>query len=592
MKKIYLFGLSCLISGVGFSQSKTQPLKLQEMKSSKAGISQVYSSYFNDKNFATKGLTEFWSNDFSNPSDWNTSNTGSPSADWVIGTAGPTGTYSSPVGIINSTSGGNFAMFDSDALGSSGAVQDAVLAYGSSIDCSTKSNVRMSYEYNMASFQEVLYVEVSNNGVDYTQYLVHDDVTVNTSDEGVQELDISAVADGQSTVFIRFRYTGSWDFVWQVDDVKLGEVSGLDGSITTLPIEPKQYISNLISQVGTDYTLSAEVKNVAADPISAAFVETAIPGVSFSQNSVTSTTLNSNESEVIEVSFDGSGLGGPGLLQVVNTLSLTQGGTDEDLTNNSDTLAWLFSDSILAFAPGINSAYSADSINSINLFELTNSDFVTSGFATMQIPSEAVGSNLEFAIWSTTVTDSTVSFDNVIVESIPYTITSEDTSAGNLLQQIDFDFPDTELMPGSYAVSYFDEAPGVTNVAIFNGLDYGVSIASIGSGSLSYVEATFDLNLIFGIEDLSISNNTLTSFEELTVYPNPTTDFINVELALENNSQVTFELYNMVGQIVETKSFNSSNIVTSFDVSNLAAGMYTVKTITSEGFSVNKVEVK
>ena len=66
-----------------------------------------------------------WEDDFSTPVNWTTGNTSEPTVDWSIGSTGPTGDFSDGMGPIESTSGGNFAMFDSDALGNDASVQNS-----------------------------------------------------------------------------------------------------------------------------------------------------------------------------------------------------------------------------------------------------------------------------------------------------------------------------------------------------------------------------------------------------------------------------------------------------------------------------------
>jgi|GEM_PF-4296980 len=59
----------------------------------------------------------FFTDDFSNSNYWTmTDLTNGGAQNWVIGTNGPTGTFSAAMNAIASTSGGNFALFDSDAL--------------------------------------------------------------------------------------------------------------------------------------------------------------------------------------------------------------------------------------------------------------------------------------------------------------------------------------------------------------------------------------------------------------------------------------------------------------------------------------------
>lgn len=65
---------------------------------------------------------------------------------------------------------------------------------------------------------------------------------------------------------------------------------------------------------------------------------------------------------------------------------------------------------------------------------------------------------------------------------------------------------------------------------------------------------------------------------EVSVYPNPTSDVINVQVEMKNAEQVLATLVDMNGQIVESKSTNMNigkNTV-KFNTSTLAAGIYTV----------------
>ena len=73
----------------------------------------------------------FWSNDFSNASEWSMDDlVNGGLQNWVITTNGPQGGFSNAMGPIASTTAANgFALFDSDALNSSYTPQEATLTY-------------------------------------------------------------------------------------------------------------------------------------------------------------------------------------------------------------------------------------------------------------------------------------------------------------------------------------------------------------------------------------------------------------------------------------------------------------------------------
>ena len=83
------------------------------------------------------------------------------------------------------------------------------------------------------------------------------------------------------------------------------------------------------------------------------------------------------------------------------------------------------------------------------------------------------------------------------------------------------------------------------------------------------------------IEDENISRN---SIAELKLYPNPVTDFLNIETTSEN---ATFKVYNLLGQTVLQGSLNNKGI----DVSKINSGNYVLE-VSDETSSVTKRFIK
>ena len=113
--------------------------------------------------------------------------------------------------------GGCFVLAHSDECGVGTSV-DTVLSMPP-IDCSDLTGTALSFKYDaFDKFETSLFtVEVSTNeGNDWTVMWQK-----NQSDRGPKTatLDLGTVADGQASLLIRFRYTASYDWWWQVDDV-------------------------------------------------------------------------------------------------------------------------------------------------------------------------------------------------------------------------------------------------------------------------------------------------------------------------------------------------------------------------------------
>ncbi len=189
-------------------------------------------------------VTPFFTNDFSDLAEWTTYDAlNGGLQDWVIGTAGPTGFFSMPMGAIASTTTANgFAMFDSDALGSSVTnTQDATITYNGTVDCSAYSYVNINFESSHRKFQDSVFVEISNDAwVTFDRYEVHADQAVNdqSANPELLSVNISSTAGNQASVSFRFHYEGQWDYAWMVDDVNFTEAFNLndEAELTTLDI--------------------------------------------------------------------------------------------------------------------------------------------------------------------------------------------------------------------------------------------------------------------------------------------------------------------------------------------------------------------
>ncbi|MEG0915918.1 MAG: T9SS type A sorting domain-containing protein [Myroides sp.] len=88
---------------------------------------------------------------------------------------------------------------------------------------------------------------------------------------------------------------------------------------------------------------------------------------------------------------------------------------------------------------------------------------------------------------------------------------------------------------------------------------------------------------IYDISNLLASSEFVS--QNFNIYPNPTSDFLNI--SLENNLVLQeATIYNNLGQVVKT---STENII---DVSQLAKGLYFVEVTTNQGKETKKVVVK
>ena len=228
----------------------------------------------------------FWTNDISNCADWTFGNgadeIGSPWAgidlNFECTTLGPAGYFNgfqggagdlTPAPPINSTSGGNALMVDSDLYGASEQydanwVENSWVQTVAPIDCSVNPYVAISFQTRYACYDngvsdgsEKCFVEISRDGENWpglTQsyvttweeegivYYGVDSVPVQcryevfpnsasgflSDNPSIVDLDITEAAGGQSTVWIRFRWVGTWGYAWEIDDINLFDVEQND----------------------------------------------------------------------------------------------------------------------------------------------------------------------------------------------------------------------------------------------------------------------------------------------------------------------------------------------------------------------------
>ena len=566
MKKIYFLASLLISSGLCVAQvTKTQTLGAERTMS--ATVPQ-HSSGSTDR---AAGDPIGPVMDFSIPAAWVMANTGTPSANWVIGTAGPVGSYSASMGTITSTSGGNFAMFDSDGVGSGTSVQDATITTAAPVDLSAYSNVGIEFESYYRHFQGQCFLEVSNDGATWTAFQVHTLLPVNESSANPElvALNISGVAANQASVWFRFRYIGGWDYAWMIDDVQLLE--GYDDNLTigqtylSMGVEMMDYYMIPTSQI-MDATFGAWVTNA---------------GVNNQASTVLNVVANNGTTDVYDetsagvtinaFTMDSLELTSPVWTPTAGTFSLTystsSSATDQDPADNMVVLEDIFvggdvyarDNGAVSGSVGYLGDPPATPTSMGNFFEFA-SDFT---FGQIQVGiSSSSSEDLVFAevrTWD--------GADWIQVASTPdYTIT-----AGDLGSIITLTLP-TEFDAVAGDVIYVG--------AGHYGSDVRIMTAQIGPGAAIFNDdGAYTQSSVFfirlketyaGVEENASVNN-------LSVYPNPATDMVTFAYRLDVSSNVNVTVTDVTGKVIITDNFGvqpDGNYTKQLNTSELANGVY------------------
>jgi hypothetical protein len=108
------------------------------------------------------------------------------------------------------------------------------------------------------------------------------------------------------------------------------------------------------------------------------------------------------------------------------------------------------------------------------------------------------------------------------------------------------------------------EATGTGGTASYSVGQVVYTTATGTNGSVAQgVQQPYEISTTVGINETSITL-------ELSVYPNPTTDYLT--LKVEDNTELNYQLYDLQGKVIENKKVSSTT--TSINVENLPKAIY------------------
>ncbi|MDO7610205.1 MAG: T9SS type A sorting domain-containing protein [Crocinitomicaceae bacterium] len=620
MKKFYLLTLSALTAIAVNAQKNGPSVKKQKVF--------AVEQQPNQKPANTEKAT-IWESDFSDAADWAIAHDAADcSLDFSIGSVSCAGTYA--IGDIASTTASNgWAMVDSDLYGGAtggNEVEDSWLTMAVPVDLTAYPNVIIEFEtfYRAYSYEKPFIVVGVGDGAgnvtwptdlnpDYdesTNPNVYAALPANvdnpTANPYKVQIDISAAAGGQSEVYIRFNWTGTWGYAWFIDDFKILEQPENDVVLNTevfvgVNNEGIEYGRTPITQLDDSYEVAAYGENFGSTTQTNVAVDVDFGSISY--NYAVGDVLSTDEIVVSNIETPTLAVG---LYEGTYTVSSTEevvGGDNygnNSLERNFEVTTDVYSQdgidvqpaSILSLGSLGSNSFSTELSNTVlaAMYHMRETENQVNGIQIALANNSAEGAELTISIIDTAVfladgIGAVTGINGNYAESGIYALTADDIANG--YANIFFDAPVT-LAPSAYffaANCYYieDQAVRVLDDQTVTQPWYASMIHLVTDG-LSYSNGNaLAIRVLSGSAGIEETENNI-----FNVYPNPAIDVINVTFTENFNGSVS--ILNVTGKEVMTSTVNGAQLSVSTD--GLSSGVYYVKVNDGMTSQIAKVVVK
>ena len=577
MKKNLLFLFACAIGLMANGQSSETKLTGTKTKAVSTG---AHRSFVNHANAKSPGVPSnaaiIYTQDFAAgiPSTWTiTDNAGSGEVfTWTTDTSA-NGDQLSPNG---TTAANGYVLFDSDGGGQVSPAEDCDLVTDA-INCSGISTVFLSMnEYFLQFAASTGTVSISTDGINFTDVysaetgLLQDQTSGNPH---FVQADISSLAANQATVYLRFKYTGNWDYYWMFDDLTLFEPAAVDAGITasnltsgcslssTTPvtITINNFGGSSISNIPVSFSVNggAAVNEVAPGPIA--------PNTSVDYTFTATANLSTGASSSVlfasAISGDANTVNDTYTVTVDNFTPVNLSTAYVmDFEPGDDLSAWAVFDGNgdgVSWAPATTLVYSGTQCIRKAGSGSADDDWMWSGCFNM-----SAGSTYQLDYWYRQF-DLTAPCDLEV-----FLATSQDVATSTQLIA-------SEVQDIVYRLS------SNTFTVPTNGNYYIAWHAFSAAGSSSIRVDLVNLGAATGI-------NEATNVGGVKLFPNPAESLFAIQVKKYDNAMV--RIFDVTGNEVYNAALNEMN--TTVDVSNYASGLYLVK-VEGQNFSYSeKLTVK
>ncbi|MBP9151298.1 MAG: T9SS type A sorting domain-containing protein [Flavobacteriales bacterium] len=549
--------------------------------------------------------------DFSDASEWTFGNVGTATGSWVIGTTVPAGDF--PLdGILSTTASNGFALYDSDLFCS--ASDNAFVQLANPVDLSGQGSVAIQFQQFYRTFYDQTFVEVSTDGTNWTSYEVNGSLAVNatTANPVEVQVNISGSAANQSQVWVRFRFMGACDYSWMIDDVAFVEGATNDINLTDVwhgdILGAFEYQQIPLAQA-QEVVIGAACTNTGGDAQTNAVYTYDISDGSTSVASGTFAAINTTlASAASDTTWYSTGFTPSATGTYTVTVSVAGDVMDEVPGNDSGESIFKITNNIYAHDDEDNIEFQ------INGGDATGTTTANEYKAALyyEVVADATLTAVQVAFGANTTTASCIievfdadndqTFSNPIATEV-YDLVAGDVSSGSGINLVNI------LIDGGDGVLL--EAGGTYLISIGNtGSDEDLWIlASDGDddrgqirygpfgqgGAIDWYTGYTNSPVIRANFDPSVGIQENEDVASLSIYPNPTSDNVNINFVSKEDQDVTINVISIDGSLVFAKKLNTKvgqASRTSVDVSNLSSGIYVVQLMGANSSLTQRIVVQ
>jgi len=653
MKQIYFLIAAMFLGTIANAQVK---MPVQAAKDAQA-------SNINSEAPVQAARAVFWSHDcnIESCSDWLFDNgaleEGTPWEEVDINfectTDGPAGPYNQWAGgsgdgtaasSMNSTTSANgVIMVDSDLFGAEANydanwVENCWIQTVVPIDCSAHPYVSLSLEtrfryWDVSSDEPQCFIEISRDNVNWPSiatrdeesgYVIYDGDTVasrkvlfpgfgntDTSDNpSLLEFDITEAAGGQDEIFIRFRFSGTWGYSWEIDDIHVYDTPAndtrIDNYVSYTDYERTGYYEYgawPLSQIPADLAAAAKVYNVGYEDQTNVVLDVTAAGATTSSNAI---TLAYATADTLSGAYLPTDLG-----PVTVEYALSADAVDENPENNMTSqsfdvtdLSWGRDDGTPTnAAPGDGT----DDYIAVSLFDIVD-DVVIYAIDVAIMDGSETGTSIITHLFDGFddgflaeqyggIIQSTEEFDiiagntNAVGEPVTtwYTMVFDEPY---MAAEGDWLGAGFEHYGGSN-VQYGESKFTQDNTAfIYGPFGAGSAYDWYYTNEVPMVRLNLNPNAVNTISEETVNTS---GFELFPSFPNPTNGVTRVQFRLDRAADVNFEVIDMTGKVVYTLEMGTQapgyNSI-SLDASEFAAGVYTYTLSVDGERSTDRLMVK